>query len=118
MAYMQPLFHDFKEIKKHWLFVSASAFLFFSSLFLLWAASLKIPDLGAFEERRVQNSTKIYDRTGKVLLYDVHQNIKRTVVPWSNIGTNIKNATVAIEDKGFYQHGGVRFTSIARAILV
>jgi penicillin-binding protein 1C len=33
------------------------------------------------------------------------------------MGTNIKNATVAIEDSEFYNHGGIRLTSIARAIL-
>ncbi len=85
---------------------------------MLWAGSLKIPALDSFEKRRVLNSTKIYDRTGKILLYDVYQNIKRTVIPWSDMGVYIKNATVAIEDKDFYQHGGVRFTSIARATMI
>jgi len=76
-----------------------------------------MPALNSFEERRILNSTKIYDRSGKVLLYDVHQNIRRTAIPWSDMGEYIKNATVAIEDKDFYQHRGVRLTSIVRAIL-
>ena len=104
--------------KKHWQVIFASGVLLFSGFIFLWAATLKIPDLGSFETRRVQNSTKIYDRTGKVLLYDIHRNIKRVVLPSSDMGVYIKNATVAIEDKDFYTHGGVRLTSIVRATLV
>ena len=36
---------------------------------LLWISSLDIPDLSSFEERRVLQSTKIYDKTGEILLY-------------------------------------------------
>lgn len=105
-------------MRKNWVLVSLSFIFLFGGLVVFWAGSLKIPTLDSFEKRRVLNSTKIYDRTGKILLYDVHQNIKRTSIPWSDMGVYIKNATVAIEDKDFYQHGGVRFTSIARATIV
>ena len=83
----------------------------------LWLSTLKMPDLGSFETRKVAESTKIYDRTGKIILYDVHQNTKRTAVPFDTISRNIKNATVAIEDAEFYSHHGIRITSIIRAIL-
>lgn len=84
---------------------------------IIWAATIKIPDFAAFEERRVENSTKIYDRTGEILLYNVNQDMKRTAIPFADMGTHIKNATVAIEDAEFYQHRGIRITSIFRAIL-
>lgn len=83
-----------------------------------WIANLKIPDFGSFEERKVVQSTKIYDRTGKILLWDVHQDIKRTVVPSEKISRHLKNATVAIEDSTFYQHHGIDPMGIARAFLV
>ena len=86
--------------------------------FLLWISSFDIPDLKTFESRKVTQSTKIYDRTGEILLYDVHENIKRTVIPFEDISQNIKNASVAIEDAEFYKHRGVKPKSIARAILV
>jgi penicillin-binding protein 1C len=83
---------------------------------LFWVSTLEIPDLSAFEERRVLQSTKIYDRTGEVLLYDLHQDVKRTVVPFEEISYHIKNASVAIEDDNFYNHYGIEPLSILRAI--
>lgn len=89
-----------------------------ASVVLLWASTLRIPDLASFEQRKIEQSTKIYDRTGEILLYDVHKNITRTVVPFSEMSRNIKNATVAIEDAEFYEHIGVRPTAFLRALLV
>ena len=86
-------------------------------LLALWLSTLKLPDLNSFETRKVAESTKIYDKTGKILLYDVHQNTKRTEVPFDTISRNVKNATVAIEDAEFYTHHGIRISSIIRAIL-
>ncbi len=91
--------------------------LFTFSGFIYWVSTFQIPDLGSFEKREVVQSTKIYDRTGKILLYDLHQDIKRTIVPIEEISRNVKNATVAIEDEDFYQHGGIKITSIIRALL-
>ena len=84
---------------------------------LFWVSTLEIPDLSAFEERRVLQSTKIYDRTGEVLLYDLHQDVRRTVVPFENISRHLKNATVAIEDDNFYNHYGIEPLSIIRAVV-
>lgn len=84
--------------------------------FAVWVSLLKLPDFKSFTERKIQSSTKIYDRTGKIILYDVHQDIKRTVIPYEEMGVNIKNATVAIEDSEFYKHKGIRIKSIVRAV--
>lgn len=51
-----------------------------------------------------------------MLLYDINQGIRRTVVKSSDISVNIKNAAVAIEDVEFYQHHGIKFTAILRAV--
>ncbi|MEK7120574.1 MAG: transglycosylase domain-containing protein, partial [Patescibacteria group bacterium] len=92
--------------------------IFFLGALLMWLATLPIPDLDSFEERKVSQSTKIYDRTGKVLLYDVSQNIRRTIVPIDEISRYAKNATVAIEDSEFYEHNGIKPKAILRAVLV
>lgn len=92
--------------------------IFSISGFLLWASTIKIPDFSLFEERKVSQSTKLYDRTGKILLYDVHKDVRRTVVPFERISPYVKNASIAIEDSEFYQHIGIQPKSILRAILV
>jgi len=84
----------------------------------LWVANMKIPSLDAFEERRVDQSTKIYDRTGEVLLFDVFRDVKRVIVDFEDISPHIKNATLAVEDRDFYDHIGVHPRAFMRAILV
>ena len=85
---------------------------------LIWLSTLKIPDLSSFSARQTQQSTKIYDRTGTVLLYDAYQGERRTVVSFDQISPYIKDATLSIEDKDFYHHGGIVISSIIRSILV
>ncbi len=87
-------------------------------VFVLWASSLNIPDFSSFSSRKVIQSTKIYDRTGKIILYDIHKNIKRTVVPFNAISNYVKNATVAIEDDQFYSHIGIKPLAILRAVFI
>ena len=59
-------------------------------------------------------STLIYDRNGK-LLYNIYDKKNQTFIPLSSIPKYLQEATIAIEDKGFYQHGAVDFRGIARA---
>jgi 1A family penicillin-binding protein len=92
--------------------------LFCAGTLFIWVSSLSIPELDSFEKRKVRQSTKIYDRTGEVLLYDVHENIQRTVIPLSEVSRNVKNAAVAIEDAEFYDHKGILPRAILRAVLV
>jgi penicillin-binding protein 1C len=106
--------------KKHWkglFFSAASILLVIAGLIIIWISTLQIPDLSSFETRQISQSTKIYDRTGTVLLYDVNAGSKRTVVPLSAISPYIQKATIAIEDVNFYNHGGIDVKSIFRAIL-
>lgn len=85
-------------------------------LVAIWISQLVLPDFRSFNERQVVSSTKIFDRTGEVLLYDVYKDIKRTPVNYEDISVNIKNATVAIEDSEFWNHRGIRIKSIMRAV--
>lgn len=83
----------------------------------VWISTLEIPDLSAFEQRRILQSTKIYDRTGEILLYDLHQDVRRTIVPFEDISYHMKNAAVAIEDDQFYKHYGIDPLAIVRSMV-
>jgi membrane peptidoglycan carboxypeptidase len=69
--------------------------------------------------KRVQSrTTKFYDRTGQVLLYELYKDQQLTFVKPDQINNNIKWATVAIEDKDFYKHGGFDVKGIIRSVFV
>ncbi len=106
------------RVLKPVILITAGVFFISGSILVVWASTLSIPDFQSFESRKVAQSTKIYDSSGKILLYDIHQNTRRTVVPFENISRNIKNATVAIEDSDFYHNYGISLTGIIRSILV
>lgn len=86
------------------------------SAILIWAATVRLPDFKSFENRKIIGSTKILDRTGQIVLFDLHQDVKRTMVPFEELGDNVKIATIAIEDDTFYNHKGIKPKSILRAI--
>lgn len=94
-----------------WLFVIGSIMLL--SFFLYLQRTL--PDPESIATRKVGESTKIYDSTGEVLLYDIHGEEKRTIIPWEQIPETIKEATLASEDSDFYSHKGLDLRGIARA---
>src|SRR3989344_3350352 len=96
-----------------WLFVIGSIILLSFFLFLLRG----LPDPESIATRTVGESTKIYDRTGEILLYDIHGEEKRTIVPWDQITETIKKATLASEDDNFYNHKGIDIKGIIRAFL-
>lgn len=79
--------------------------------------SRNLPNPERISERAVAESTKIYDRTGKILLYDIHGEEKRTIIPFDQIPVNVIHATLAAEDTRFYQHAGVDMRGIMRAAL-
>jgi len=60
-------------------------------------------------------STKILDRNGEIL-YDIYANQNRTPVVLDDIPLYLRQATIAIEDKNFYEHEGFDPTGMLRAI--
>lgn len=112
-------------MKKHNKFLSQLAFwsiiaffvliILFISVFFYY--SRRLPDPNAWQDRQVIESTKIYDRDGKNLLYEIHGEEKRTVVLFNQIPQIVKDATIIAEDSEFYRHSGINFRGIFRAIL-
>lgn len=84
-----------------------------------------VKDLPAPGELAKQTSsqfktTRIYDRTGQVLLYEIidPQGGNRTVVPLERIPKHCINATIALEDRNFWNNPGIDMYAIVRAAYV
>jgi penicillin-binding protein 1A len=74
-----------------------------------------LPNLRDISGKNIGGSVRYYDRTGQVLLWEDYDAVKRTPVKDENISPYIKDATVAVEDKDFYNHGGFDVKGITRA---
>lgn len=110
---------SFKEILRYALVVFCAAFLagsvFLAVLFIWVGRNLPNPD--NLSERLVAQSTKIYDRKGETVLYDIHGAQKRTLVKLADLPQYIPQATIALEDKKFYEHHGFDLVGFARALV-
>lgn len=73
-----------------------------------------IPSAATIAKDNYPQSTKIFDRNGK-LLYTIYGNRNQTFVPLSHMPKSLQQATIAIEDKDFYRHGAVDLRGMARA---
>lgn len=114
--------HIFKKHRKRRLFLKILSLLFFSfftillllvAVFIFYAKDLPRPD--KFSERRFIESSKIYDRSGKFLLYEFYGEERREVVSLEAMPSHMKNAVIAAEDSNFYSHFGISFKGITRA---
>lgn len=99
-----------------WAVIALTTLGILASLVIFAYFAKDLPSPGNFRERVVAESTKIYDRSGTHLLYEVHGEEKRTVIPFADMPDVIKYATIALEDQGFYSHFGVQPTAILRAV--
>lgn len=81
--------------------------------FINWLNALPNPQL--LSNRDIEVTTKIYDRNGK-LLYEIYSDKNRSPIKLNNIPLIVKNATIAIEDRSFYNHQGFSLKDIFRAI--
>lgn len=96
-----------------WLFVAL--LLFAIGVFAYYAKDLPSPT--KLNNRQVVESTKIYDRTGEHLLYEIHGEEKRTSIPLDQMSQIVRAATISAEDQDFYNHHGIQFKAVARAAI-
>jgi len=88
----------------------------FFSMVLAWI-SRDLPDPNSLITREMQLSTKIFDRTGTHLLYEIHGDENRTLIQIKDLPSYVAHATVAVEDKGFYTHHGISWRGLLRAVV-
>jgi len=86
-------------------------------LFYLWI-SFSLPNPDRLLDRDIIQSTKIYDRKGETVLYEVFETERRTMINFSDIPEELIKATIAAEDHYFYEHAGISLRGILRSILV
>jgi len=85
------------------------------AMFAWYSRDLPRPD--KIIDRSVAQSTKIYDRTGEHLLFEVHGTERRTIIPLEEIPDYVVQGTILVEDKNFYNHGGFDVKGIVRAVV-
>ena len=116
------MIHTGRHRQKRKLFISLPLFLaaifFISASWSMYSLFKGLPNPEHISERSIAQSTTIYDRTGSVILYEIHGEEKRTIVHFIDIPQTVKQATLAAEDINFYQHAGVDFRGIARAVMI
>ena len=107
----------------HWKFLLKGVLGFFVGLFLLalflfayYAKDLPRPE--RFTELSLVQPTRIFDRTGTVLLYEVYKEERRESVSLDQVPDFLKNAIIATEDANFSKHFGIDMRAIGRALLV
>ena len=74
-----------------------------------------LPNIRDISGNNIGGSILYYDRTGQTLLFEDVDGSKRIPVKDEAISTYIKQATIAIEDKDFFKHGGFDLRGILRA---
>lgn len=92
-------------------------FLMVSTFLAVAWISRDIPNPNQLLEREITQSTKIYDRTGENILYEIHGDEKRTMISLEDLPTHVKSASIAIEDKNFYNHGGFSVWAMVRTAI-
>ncbi|MDA3005728.1 MAG: PBP1A family penicillin-binding protein, partial [Actinomycetota bacterium] len=70
-----------------------------------------LPDIDDLQPVALGQNTRIYDRNGKLLGY-IAGVTNRTELPLSRIPISLREATIAIEDKRFYEHDGVDWVRV------
>lgn len=94
-------------------FLFSFVFIFLPMLFAIFLQNL--PNPKNMIDQQIPQTTKIYDRN-HILLYQIYATQNRTLVPLSEIPQHLKDATIAIEDKNFYNHVGFDVLAIARSL--
>src|SRR6185503_7125048 len=73
-------------------------------------------DIEVPQEPRLPQTTYLYDRNGR-LITTLHAEVNRTEVALKAISPNLQHAVISVEDKDFYEHGGVDPKALLRAAI-
>src|SRR3954462_13072484 len=82
---------------------------------LFWHFSKDLPDYSQLQDYEPPVMTRVHAGNGSLLAEYATQ--RRLYLPIQAIPKLVLNAFIAAEDKNFYEHGGLDFQGIARAMV-
>lgn len=88
---------------------------FASAAYAYNQAAQGLPELDTYSSAELAETSTVYDMDGEVV-DELYADQNRFVVPEEEMDDSIKDAVVAIEDHRFYEHRGLDFESIGRAL--
>lgn len=101
--------------KTKYIIVGIVAFVFALGFFLMFAVIVTLPNIDNVRNLVASQSSLILDRNEEVL-YAIHGDENRKIVPYSQISPYVAKAAMAIEDDAFYEHHGVDIAAFLKAV--
>jgi penicillin-binding protein 1A len=83
---------------------------------MMMAVSQDLPAIYNFAQYKAAKNSEVFDASGEPI-GTLTSNQNKILLTSGQISPNIKNAVVSIEDSRFYEHNGVDFQGIARALI-
>lgn len=83
---------------------------------MVMAVSRDLPDIYNYAQYQASENSKVIDVSGETI-GTLTSNQNKILLSSEQISPNVKNAVVAIEDARFYDHEGVDYRGIARALV-
>lgn len=114
LVFKLPILYKLPVKIQRWIYFFFSPFVLFLVLFFYLFWGLPFPTQITSQSLNPV-STQILDRNGK-LIYEIFEEKRRSPIDIDELPMYVGQATVAIEDKDFYNHFGLDFRGIARAI--
>ena len=104
--------------KTAWLFSPLLiGFFLISSLTIILFLTTPIPNFDSIKKVKISDTVKFYDREDESLLFDISPDRQLQQVDFEDVSPHVFNALIAIEDKDFYNHNGIKITSILRSVI-
>jgi len=83
---------------------------------MMAAVSQDLPAIYNFAQYKASKNSEVYDASGEPI-GTLTSDQNKILLTSGQISPNLKNAVVSIEDSRFYEHNGVDFQGIARALV-
>jgi penicillin-binding protein 1A len=106
-----------KKLRILFVLLGLSVLALVSMIFGMMAAvSQDLPAIYNFAQYKASKNSEVYDASGEPI-GTLTSDQNKILLTSGQISPNIKNAVVSIEDARFYEHSGVDFQGIARALV-